>query len=68
VASFVWHFYKTVMFKLMFAFMLNLIELEHRQTTPKLARKQEQATGINGDSTRTTDSYKEKVEKTKEQS
>ena len=40
--------------------MLNLIELEHRQTTPKLARKQEQATGINGNSTRTTDSYKEK--------
>ena len=56
------------MLKFRFAFMLNLIELEHRQTTPKLARKQEQATGINGDSTRTTDSYKEKVEKTKEQS
>ena len=35
VASFVWHFYKTVMFKLRFAFMLNLIELEHKQTTPK---------------------------------
>ena len=28
-------FYKTVMFKLRFAFMLNLIELEHKQTTPK---------------------------------
>ena len=36
--------------------MLNLIELEHRQTTPKTLNqpgKQEEATGINGDSTRT---------------
>ena len=36
--------------------MLNLIELEQRQTTPKALNqpgKQEEATGINGDSTRT---------------
>ena len=36
--------------------MLNLIELDHRQTTPKIPNypgKQEEATGINGDSTRT---------------
>ena len=44
------------MLKLRFAFMLNLIELEHRQTTPKTLNqpeKQEEAIGINGDSTRT---------------
>ena len=37
--------------------MLNLIELEHRQTTPKTLNqsgKQEEANGINGDLTRTT--------------
>ena len=36
--------------------MLNLIELDHRQTTPKISNypgKQEEATGINGESTRT---------------
>ena len=37
--------------------MLNLIELDHRQTTPKILNqpgKQEEATGINGESTGTT--------------
>ena len=50
--------------------MLNLIELEHKQTTPKTLNqpgKQEKTTGINGESTGTT-ATRTKVEKTREQS
>ena len=49
------------MFKLRFVILLNLIELDHRQTTPKILNqpgKQEEATGINGESTGTTAKYK----------
>ena len=58
------------MFKLKFVILLNLIELDHRQTTPKILNqpgKQEEATGINGESTGNT-ATRTKVEKTKEQS
>ena len=55
------------MFKLRFVILLNLIELDHRQTTPKILNqpgKQEEATGINGESTGTT-ATRTKVEKTR---
>ena len=58
------------MFKLRFVILLNLIELDHRQTTPKILNqpgKQEEATGINGELTGTT-ATRTKVEKTREQS
>ena len=58
------------MFKLRFVILLNLIELDHRQTTPKILNqpgKQEEATGINGESTGTT-ATRTKVKKTKGQS
>ncbi len=58
------------MFKLRFVILLNLIVLDHRQTAPKILNqpgKQEEATGINGESTGTT-ATRTKVEKTREQS
>ena len=66
LASFV--FYKIVMIKLRFAFILNLFELEHRQTTPKTLNQtgnKEETTGVNGESTRLHIATRKKCRKLK---
>ena len=59
------------MFKLRFAFMLNLIELEHKQTTPKTLNQPENKNKLL-ESMETQQELqiatKKKMEKTKEQS
>ena len=55
------------MFKLRFVILLNLIELDHRQKTPKILNQPGETTGINGKSTGTT-ATRTKVEKSKTQS
>ena len=52
------------MFKLRFVILLNLIELDHRQKTPKILNQPGETTGINGESTGTT-ATRTKVEKTR---